>query len=1005
MKKNLPQDQQEIVTEQERRKMFLRYVNRSWLILGIVTLVTSPFFPQQRTQFYFLLALTFPTYLIIRFLNNSGRTWLAGAVFSLVVNFGFYSLFLILVVKLGPYKAFDTQATIWMLMGLAVLFAGAFVDKWAAPVVALFNTILLVATRLTLAPGSEPRPSVLVFWWMLALTIWLYERTLSQALVRVWAELAQRRKAEKELQESRNFLQQVVDTSPSMIFVSDSQGKAVFVNRYAAQYYGTTPEQLIAKSMEDIYYQESEAQGFVSNDQEVIRTHARIVKDELNTAPNGEQHWFHTVKVPLLRSDGTVEALGISTDITERKRAEEALREAETKYRELVERLPVVVYTSELGAIGVWHYVSPQIESLLGFTPEEWKADPNLWYRQVHPGDRDRQEILEEQAYARGEAFDAEYRILTRDSQEVWVRDTAHILPPREGELPIVQGVLVDITRRKQAEEELRASEARFRAVVERSFEAVSFVGPDGKAFYTSPSTERTIGYTPEERIGRDGFQDVHPDDVEAVSNKFGELVRNPGGIISIQARLRHKDGSWQWIEAVAQNLLADPDIGAIVINSRNITEHKHAEETLIESEERFRSLSEAAFEGIMIHDQGVILNANQAFADLFGYHSPEDLIGKDGLDALTFAPESRELIRGNLSSGLTEPLEIMVMRPDGSMFPAETQGRDITINGRKLRVIAMRDITDRKQAEMEIRRLLKESQQRLKQVEALHSIDLAISGSMDLRTTLNVLLKHVESLLGVDASNILLFSPNLQQFKFSAGRGFRTNNIERAYVRFGASFAGRVALERKTILISSDLVARADRDFSTMYKQEGFIAYAGVPLIAKGQIKGVLEVYHRLVHQPEPEWLNLLETFAGQAAIAIDNTQLFDGLQQSNIELALAYDATIAGWSRAMDLRDKETEGHTQRVTDLTLKLVRAMNISESQLAHIRHGALLHDIGKMGVPDNILLKADELTNEEWEAMRKHPKFAYDMLSSIQYLQPACSCRCMGCRHQRQALS
>jgi putative nucleotidyltransferase with HDIG domain len=115
----------------------------------------------------------------------------------------------------------------------------------------------------------------------------------------------------------------------------------------------------------------------------------------------------------------------------------------------------------------------------------------------------------------------------------------------------------------------------------------------------------------------------------------------------------------------------------------------------------------------------------------------------------------------------------------------------------------------------------------------------------------------------------------------------------------------------------------------------------------------------------------------------------LFNDLQQSNFELTLAYDATIAGWSRAMDLRDKETEGHTQRVTDLTLKLARAMNISEAQLTHIRQGALLHDIGKMGVPDNILLKADTLTDEEWEKMRKHPDFAYEMLSSIRYLQPA----------------
>jgi putative nucleotidyltransferase with HDIG domain len=161
------------------------------------------------------------------------------------------------------------------------------------------------------------------------------------------------------------------------------------------------------------------------------------------------------------------------------------------------------------------------------------------------------------------------------------------------------------------------------------------------------------------------------------------------------------------------------------------------------------------------------------------------------------------------------------------------------------------------------------------------------------------------------------------------------------------------------------------------------------VPLIVKGQIKGVLEVYHRSVHQSDLEWIHLLETLASRAATAIDNAQLFNDLQHSNIELSLAYDATIAGWSRAMDLRDKETEGHTQRVTDLTLKLARVMGIQEAQLTHIRHGALLHDIGKMGVPDNILLKTDTLTDEEWEKMRKHPDLAYQMLSSIRYLEPA----------------
>ena len=306
-----------------------------------------------------------------------------------------------------------------------------------------------------------------------------------------------------------------------------------------------------------------------------------------------------------------------------------------------------------------------------------------------------------------------------------------------------------------------------------------------------------------------------------------------------------------------------------------------------------------------------------------------------------------------------------------------------------KLKLALEEDVAKRKQAEMEMTRLFEESQQRLKQVEALHSIDLAISASMDLRITLNILLQYVGSLLNADAADILLLIPNSQQFNFSAGRGFQTDSMERTNRRFGTSFAGRVVIERKTIVISGGLAAQADREFSTIYEREGFISYTGVPLLVKGQIKGVLEVYYRSSHQTETEWLNLLETLASRAAIAIDNAQLFTELQQSNLELTLAYDATIAGWSRAMDLHDKDAEGHTQRVTDLTLNLARAMNISESQLTHIRHGALLHDIGKMGVPDQILLKADGLTHEEWEKMRKHPQFAYEMLSSIRYLQPA----------------
>jgi putative nucleotidyltransferase with HDIG domain len=171
--------------------------------------------------------------------------------------------------------------------------------------------------------------------------------------------------------------------------------------------------------------------------------------------------------------------------------------------------------------------------------------------------------------------------------------------------------------------------------------------------------------------------------------------------------------------------------------------------------------------------------------------------------------------------------------------------------------------------------------------------------------------------------------------------------------------------------------------------KAEQVAAYFSVPLITKGQVQGVLEIYHRTPLYPNQEWLDFLNTLAGQAAIAIENVHLIEGLQRSTDELELAYDATIEGWSHALDLRDKETEGHTLRVAEMTVNLARTLGLKEKDLVQVRWGGLLHDIGKMGVPDNILLKPGPLTDEEWVIMKRHPALAFEMLSPIDYLQAA----------------
>jgi putative nucleotidyltransferase with HDIG domain len=286
--------------------------------------------------------------------------------------------------------------------------------------------------------------------------------------------------------------------------------------------------------------------------------------------------------------------------------------------------------------------------------------------------------------------------------------------------------------------------------------------------------------------------------------------------------------------------------------------------------------------------------------------------------------------------------------------------------------------------------RLYKDARRRLERLQALRTIDQAIASNRDLRSTLNLLLEQICQQLGVDAALVLLLDVSQQRLVFAAGLGFRTQALHATRLRLGDGHAGQAAL-RRALLPVPDL-KRNPGTFShaPLLEDEGFVSYCAAPLIAKDEVRGVVEVFHRAPLTIEPEWLAFLEALAGQAAIAIDNTTLLTDLQHSNVDLAQAYDATIEGWSHALDLRDKETEGHTQRVTELTLALAKRVGgFDEAGLLHVRRGALLHDIGKMGVPDSILLKPGPLTDAEWIVMRRHPVYAYEMLRLIEYLRPA----------------
>jgi PAS domain S-box-containing protein len=284
---------------------------------------------------------------------------------------------------------------------------------------------------------------------------------------------------------------------------------------------------------------------------------------------------------------------------------------------------------------------------------------------------------------------------------------------------------------------------------------------------------------------------------------------------------------------------------------------------------------------------------------------------------------------------------------------------------------------------------LLEQTDQRLRRLSALHVVDMAISASIDLRVTLSVLLDQITTQLKVQAADVLLLNPHTQLLSWAAGRGFRSSAASQIQLRLGQGLAGLAALDRRVVSVPhleahSELVTAAPREETT-----GFTSYYAAPLISKGQVKGVLEIFSREPLDPDPEWVEYLETMANQAAIAVENATLFEDLQRTNTDLVAAYDATIEGWSRALELHDQEPVGHTLRVAETTVMFARAIGVRDTELIHIRRGALIHDIGKMAVPDYILQKEGVLTEEELAIVRRHPTFAFELLSPINYLRPA----------------
>jgi PAS domain S-box-containing protein len=564
----------------------------------------------------------------------------------------------------------------------------------------------------------------------------------------------------------------------------------------------------------------------------------------------------------------------------------------------------------------------------------------------------------------------------------------------------------------------LEASEERLRLVTEASTDGIwewdratdSFTWSD--RVYALLGVEQTTKFPPR----ASALEIVHPEDRKAF---FIALIRNvrERGALRREVKLQRGDGSYGQYEAYGQlvcdknnrpvrmvgslhditdRVQRDRELEAVAAISLALRDVETTREMLPLISEQIARILGLASLGLALVDSAtdtvVIRHASGVFSDLVGarFQRGEGLIGRVFADAkVKFAPDLRDEPAAVLKGIPSIPTAVLgvplVARGEviGVLWLGKTAGpgyAHVAFNPGEARLLSI--LAEIAAASLRRTGLRDRTDFHLRRLRSLSIIHATVSENRDLRTTLTVLLDQLRSQTGIDAAAIHLQDEEMTSYRVETSIGFEGDE---SVPNLGRELIVNRYRSRLVDLLESG--ARGRR-FAKMIAA-GYQSYLAVPLIANEQILGLLEIFHKSELPQNVDLDNFAEMLATQAAIAVDNTNLLRSLRTANRELTAAYDATIEGWARALDLRDHETEGHTRRVTEMTVELAKLMSVPPHEISHMRRGALLHDIGKMAIPDSVLLKPGQLDQNEWVVMRRHPGIALDLLEPVNFLKPA----------------
>ena len=634
---------------------------------------------------------------------------------------------------------------------------------------------------------------------------------------------------------------------------------------------------------------------------------------------------------------------------------------------------------------------------------------------------------------------------VTPENQNSWPKSKGNWLikavPLRDEKGAIIGAIetAFEISKQKAVEKKrIEEEEDIFRAIAEYAMDAIFIIDDEGKVTYANPASERIFGYSSMEMIGK-GIHDIIAPEEYREQIKMGlEAFRKTGTGRAVGKALeltaKHKSGSIIPIEITVSPLQKQGKHWAIGI-IRDITERKKAEDKIHNQMKALSSLyqlSESLIRELTLIDRAknVVRTAVESFSLSLAWLGQ---LQKDGSVSFVASypehssylskiavrwdesPEGQGPTGRAIRSGLPQitqniladasfkPWKDAALQQGGiasaAAFPLIARGNTFgTLNlysnqigfFNEERIAEIQSFANLAASGLENARLYEESLTRIQRITALRNIDMAITGNLDLRVVTKVALEEIVRQLKVDAAAILLLDSYTQQLEYLDANGFYTNGIKKIRIPLGNGAYRQLVQDHKLIYIAD--ISHDDNQIflqRSFLKEEGFVSYYGAPLVSKGKVLGVLEIFLREARKDNSEWMDYLETLAGQVAMAIENASLVDDMLHKQTELINAYNQTIEGWASALALKEEETAEHSQRVSEMTVSIAKAMGMKEEDLYQVRLGALLHDIGKIGIPDSILLKAGKLTDDEWKIMRKHPEYAFQMLAPIAYLRKA----------------